>query len=45
MANGQCGYFDPGNTTPIIEHKNSPSISKATINRKGKCDYTEKWQT
>lgn len=34
MANGQCGYFDPGNTTPIIEHKNSPSISKATINRK-----------
>ncbi|XP_052072142.1 activated Cdc42 kinase-like isoform X16 [Mytilus californianus] len=33
LGNGKCGYFDPANAMPIIEHKNSPSVSKS-INRK-----------
>ncbi|XP_063410584.1 activated Cdc42 kinase-like isoform X19 [Mytilus trossulus] len=33
LGNGKCGYFDPANVMPIIEHKNSPSVSKS-ISRK-----------
>ncbi|XP_076085870.1 uncharacterized protein LOC143056612 isoform X18 [Mytilus galloprovincialis] len=36
LGNGKCGYFDPANVMPIIEHKNSPSVSKSISRKESK---------
>ncbi|VDH94702.1 Hypothetical predicted protein [Mytilus galloprovincialis] len=36
LGTGKCGYFDPANVMPIIEHKNSPSVSKSISRKESK---------